>query len=448
MKRRNGSTLAAGFLASMVSFMLAAPLPAQIDISKIAKTTLVLPGIDLDVKLFGGEFTEWKEEYNETDPTIVTFRATTKSTKLGVARWQVLGNPNDPASVLAEGQAGTLQAGKYIGFTVDFRPIVGSNKQRPLSYWVRLLGYENVRYGGTPPPPATSAFVRVNFVAPGPPTVFTFEGLNPELSYSMPVGARLQTLWSIGDTDIEPYLFVAVVYADGTTIVPEVDVATQRIRFTNSKVRLAGASGTHGNVLGGGDMDSGQTVPIPASTGLFEATIRPIGLQMADQYGRPESEKRKLRENTQVGIVVIGMEEDAIPSTETANELYGEFIAALQVELDNLVRGVVLDAVNPQFPDLAGAVQEIRSRLRPRLEDLAKSKTIAELEGYLAIPGAPMLATFGAVNADDYIGAGHFIVTYQQLLDAGEAGVPFNLDLSDNPDEAVAYNISGRVYVR
>jgi hypothetical protein len=213
-------------------------------------------------------------------------------------------------------------------------------------------------------------------------------------------------------------------------------------------VRLAGASGTHGNVLGGEAMDAGDTVPIPDSTGRFETTIRPIGLQLANQLGLTENNKRMLRDKTQVAVVIIGMEEDAIPSTDTANELYAAFIAGLQEELDTLVRSVELTAGGVNFPNLASAVDAIRKRLRERLEALAKSETINDLKPFLAIPAAPMLATFGAVNADDYIGAAHRVVTYQQLLDAGEAGIPFELEISDNPDEEVLYKIKGKFFIR
>ena len=61
-----------------------------------------------------------------------------------------------------------------------------------------------------PPPPVLSLPIRVTFTGPGPTTTFTFEA-RPELAASMPIGLRLQSLWSDGDTDIEPYLLVAVV---------------------------------------------------------------------------------------------------------------------------------------------------------------------------------------------------------------------------------------------
>lgn len=90
----------------------------------------------------------------------------TNKTSLGSARWHVLENPSNPTSVLAHGQAGKPEVGKYLGFSIDFRPIVGSTKQRPLSYWVRVVGYEEVRLGARPAEAAKSNLVRVNFTAP------------------------------------------------------------------------------------------------------------------------------------------------------------------------------------------------------------------------------------------------------------------------------------------
>lgn len=450
------STKALLFLA--IVFM-ADPLSGQVDVTKIRKpvalkvppgTVLPVLPIALEVQIQDDEFGEkWGSEYRETDPIPIRFRWRRGSgiEDPSVAEWQVT-SASAPATILARGPVQVPPPGQMAGFSIDFRPIVGGSTQRPLTYLVRLAVQKDVRYGGTPPPPKTGGPVKVVFVSSGPPTVFTFEGLNPELSASMPIGIRLQDLWSIGDTDIEPYLFVAVVYADGTTIVPELDLGSGQIRFTNSHVRIAKASGTHGNILGGGSMGWDETVPIPTSTGLYETTILPIGLQMANEFGRPESEKQMLREFTEVGVLVIGMEEDAVPSTEKANELYGTFIGALQFELDSLVQSIAMSAGNPQAPDLDPAIQEIKKKLRPRLEKLAISETIGELEAYLGIPAAPMLATFGAVNADDFIGAAHVTVSYQDLLDAGEAGIPFKLTVTDNPDEVVEYQIHGRIYIR
>ncbi len=171
-----------GLLMAVTLILSAGPLNGQIDPTKVGEKAVLdvppeavipMPAIDLEVRLFGGEFTEWKKEYNESDPSVLTFRAMTSLTSLGGLRWYVLASPDDPMSVLAEGQTGALQPGKFVGFTVDFRPVVGSVKQRALSYWVRVIGFEKARRGARPNEIARSNLVRVNFVAPGAPTVFT-----------------------------------------------------------------------------------------------------------------------------------------------------------------------------------------------------------------------------------------------------------------------------------
>jgi hypothetical protein len=112
-----------------------------------------------------------------------------------------------------------------------------------------------------------------------------------------------------------------------------------------------------------------------------------------------------------------------------------------------MVRGFTMDEKTTALPDVGDAVGGLQSRLRSRLTKSAKARTLAELMPFLAIHGSPLLAAFGAINADDYIGAGVATVTYQQLLNAAEAGVPFKLELA-NADEAVKYVIDGRFHIR
>ena len=182
----------------------------------------------------------------------------TSDTNLTSAGWVVTTAQTYPSQVVAEGQAGAFKAGQSLQFSIDFRPIVGSTTTRPLTYWVRARGYRNVRYGTNPPPPVLSLPIRVTFTGPGPTTTFTFEGLRPELAASMPIGLRLQSLWSDGDTDIEPYLLVAVVS-------PTEPRSCRRSVAAGSASRARGeARGSLGdarNVLGGDAMDAGDTVP-------------------------------------------------------------------------------------------------------------------------------------------------------------------------------------------
>ncbi len=102
----------------------------------------------------------------------------------------------------------------------------------------------------------------------------------PAPAASMPVTLQLtkfichnadeDSFFSNGD---EPYLFVAAIYADGTTI--------QLGNLANATVRIQSPSKTHDN-LGHNGVHAGNSFAIPSSTGHFSRSILPIG-------GLPES---------------------------------------------------------------------------------------------------------------------------------------------------------------
>lgn len=173
---RASGPIAAGLI------LVTAPVQGQeIDIGKIVGQgpLSMLPSITLHVGQPAPDYIEWKQEFNEYEPVTVKFRATTESADLGAARWQVLADANDPSSVIAEGAAGVFPTSKELFFDIDFRPIVGTEQQRPLYYWVRVLGYKKVRYGNRPPLAGQSYLVRVGVVAQGPPTVFEYIDIPP-----------------------------------------------------------------------------------------------------------------------------------------------------------------------------------------------------------------------------------------------------------------------------
>jgi hypothetical protein len=252
---------------------------------------------------------------------------------------------------------------------------------------------------------------------------------------------------------MEPYLLIAVVYLDGTTIKPELNLAAQQIQFSNSSVRIAHSPQTHKNVAGNQSMSSGQTVMIPGSTGYFETTIRPIGLDFVTQNNIPIDEK-KLRESTYVGILAVGLEEDMVPSTATMNQLWAQSVAELQGAFDNAIRGFALNASDIGNPTVVKQklVEALDQAVRPvadRLKDAAIAKTIDELAQYLAIPGFPVVAgLLAAAGAeDDYIGTGVKLIKYEELLNS--FNVPFTLNLPGNvPAGDTWYRIEGKAWIK
>ena len=435
---------------------------------------------NLDVMQFGGDFEQWGDSWADTTPTRLKFRWTTNYKKVGSATWQVR---DASGNTVASGQAGKVPGPgqRYQTFYIDFASIVSGTSERPLHYSVQLLTFEKSREtqaadsglltkktddtGLSGRATASnivqrfgklSAPVGVSIVAPGAGTQFTDTGLDPSLLESMRIRIDLEELDILGEGyDEDPYLMVAVVLADGTSIVPAVTGTPARVTFGGSSVRVLSKSKTHENVPGG---DPGDEVAIPASTGQFEATIRPIGLALARSFGATEAQLQTLRENTDIAILVIGMEEDAIPSTEVINESRELFIRRLTEELNAIVQGISLPAALPlDFPDLNDVVAGLRGQLKDEITEFAKSEGIEELGTLLGIHAWPMLISLGAGNQDDYIGQDRVTFSYQQLLDAGTDGFAFELLLDQNckcnkpwyiqnkRSEDIFYEIDGRI---
>ena len=444
-------------------------------------------GNHLEVELFGGEFSQWASAWRDNAPIPLRFRWRTDFDNAVGATWEIARDPSF-STILARGEAGEASAeGGFAYFTIDFRPIVGDQAQRPLDHYVRIatFGRGPVRAEAASRPalrdssrPAASATgsarpqgqrtntdrdlrpikppvglpsppVQVSIITPHDPTDFTYPGLHPEYLIEMPISIDLRTLKIRGTGgDEDPYLLVTVIYADGTTIVPELDLAALKIRFPDATVRIDSPSKTHENVPV--DVDPGDDLAIPAATGHFERSIRPIGMELAEQHGLSAAQRRELRERTLVGILVIGLEEDAQPSTEVMDQTRADLVSNLQTELASLVRGVELSLADPtDIPDLVSAVQRIRADLQQRLIATAQARAIDDLTDYLVIPGFPtVLAIPGMLNADDYIGVGVQVLDYESILNAGENGLPISMRLDQNPDEELYYRIEGRVRVQ
>jgi hypothetical protein len=204
--------------------------------------------------------------------------------------------------------------------------------------------------------------------------------------------------YSNGD---EPYLFVAAIYADGTTI--------QLQNLANSTVRIQSPSQTHDN-LGRSKVKGNTHFRIPAATGRFSNSILPIE-GLPGELGIQKS---------LVGIVVIAMEEDGSP-TSAANAGRQALIDALRNELNIAVRTLHELDVNALKATVESAV-----RLAFRRE------TLSSISGILT----------GIVDPDDYIGADFAVWNYEQIQNAGSAGIPINMTFSKS---GVQYSVAGTV---
>lgn len=221
-----------------------------------------------EVQLLGGYSNKWSNVWKDSAPKQLTFRWRTEYANVGPAEWQVT---TDPAkrNIIASGNAGRPPAkGKVSVFKIDFadKKIAGNVEQRPMTYYVRVVTYKAGRQAGASPKKLKKQLgipsppVRVTLIGPGESTQFTLTGLHPELYNQMRISIDLETLKIKGTGyDEDPFLLIAVVYADGTTIVPFLDWTTidpntklpQEIHFPSSEVRIDSPTKTHENVPGG-----------------------------------------------------------------------------------------------------------------------------------------------------------------------------------------------------
>ena len=455
--------------------------PTQIQKSKTTLEALVQIGPDSEA---------WRTSLVNTDIVPVQFRWRTEYGAVGEVEWEIGEDPQD-WKVIARGDANASYDKKQGNFTVDLREIVGNKSHRPLQYFVRIVTYalqrkatqnpsNNInRIGekkqkalkrapstpirpikkrvkrGVPSPPLS-----MTYVSPGDMTTFSSHGFTPELLISMPIEIKLDTLTIKGEGgDEDPYLLVVAVFADGTTVIPELDFANLLVRFTNSTVRLQSHSKTHENVAGA-DVDVGVPFDIPEDIGRYRATIRPIGAQLMNSVPLTADQLQSLREATNVAIVVVGMEEDAVPSTEAMNEVRGEMVSILQQELDRLVQGVAVNMLNPtNIPDLTVAALDIADSLEERLEKLANARGEEEFVHNFKFLGFPTVILVGGLNPDDYIGSRVAFFTYEELLNAGPQGIPISLQLNQSWEglprylqrdttESIWYLVEGRIRLR
>lgn len=212
------------------------------------------------------------------------------------------------------------------------------------------------------------------------------------------LNADEDNLWSNGD---EPYLFIAAVFADGTSV--------NLNSLSSSGVRIKSPATTHGN-LSINNVGKGTYV-IPESTGTFTTSIRPIA-GLGGSFGK---------DLASVALIVVAMDEDGT-STSAMNKARVAFVSTLKSELDKAVRTLK----QPDIPALA-------ARLQDAMTDAVKSDLVSSPGGFLS--GLP-----GVLDPDDFIGSGVKTVSYSQIEAAARGGIPFLMTFKKS---GVHYTLSG-----
>ncbi len=205
--------------------------------------------------------------------------------------------------------------------------------------------------------------------------------------------------YSDGD---EPYLMPLAVYVDGTTVnLQQLSTAACR---TQRVPRL------HGN-LNRKNVKAGDQFAIPADTGVFEATLQPIGTG-----GTPHPDSVTL-----AGILVIAAEEDS-----TSDALTKGAYASIVTKLE--------EAINAELRKMGSAnIAAIQETLRSFINGRVNFRTIVNFN----FPGL--------ADPDDFIGVGYAQTALSNLRRSDGTLTPqaFNLRF-ESDDKRTIYSVRGQ----
>ncbi len=406
------------------------------------------------VQEHSGDFAQWVKTKTVDEPEESLFSFRNDNADVTEATWQLSTVPMSPKNpstnfrgFLGSGSLQPPPQGQARTFTANWKAFAPAKPANGTSYYLRVV----VEQG-----PRKSRVVASNMVemivnkSASPGVKFTSEGLgqtvqqqHPDLyaTPSITVQLDLNELYIGNDNEAEdePYLFVAVVYVDGTTIDP--------LQLQTSTARIDSAKKTHGNVpdedADGEDLEEGSTAQIPSSTGHFEKTITPIGLQLAAALDDPDgSLGDAIRETTAVYLVIGALEEDDT-ATEGMDAARTAFVKALQSEVDAVIQSSTLgdDGNLPKFG--AEKLKEMNDKIRE------KALGAADDEAKDPLWWTPTLFPFllDEVETDDVVGFAVRKFSYGDLLAAGPAGIHFEATASADKleDWEGSYTIRGKI---
>jgi hypothetical protein len=406
----------------------------------------------LHVQEYSGEFTQFVTAKTIDAPAQTRFVFRNDYSDVVSAKWQLSREPmpgNDPTAsfpgFVATGPVQVPPKGSSKFFEIDLPKHIPVNVPQPAKCYVRVI----VERGQSAAPSVGSNVVVVTIQKSTAPAVrFTAQGLglttkqkHPHLykNPTLPVELNLTELYVGNDNEgaDEPYLFIAVLYVDGTTINP--------LSLSTSTVRISSPTKTHGNVpdetKNGDDLDQGRTAIIPSSTGRFSATIAPIGLDLAaDMEDADGKIGASIADGTAVYVLCIAMEEDAT-DTDAANAARAAMVQELSKRANGVVQslslGDLIQGNTPKF-DPAAIEKELRSQMMAAGEDETKGT------GWWTPAMFPLLLD-DVVDPDDYVGWALKKFTYGELLAAGSGGIKFELSLSNSDDWEGAYTVKGTI---
>ena len=223
----------------------------------------------------------------------------------------------------------------------------------------------------------------------------------------------------------EPYLWVFYLKIDGQNI--------NEFNADQSFVTIHNPSGSHGNLGPDSDDETVEEAPlnIPAAIGKWETSIDTMGTMLP--ITAPFCA---------VAILVIAIEEDAAPSTATAEEARKELKKTLQAELNKELRKIIRER-KIDFGNLEGNLD--LDKLKDAIKEVMSGEIIRNV--LLGIFLNPLF--FIGSDVDDFIGykvAGPYMM--KDFLHSMTDKIPFDLVLDQSGNNFDGrYKVSGHIKV-
>jgi hypothetical protein len=338
---------------------------------------------------------------------------------------------------------------------VNWKNLVPANPAAGTKYYFRVVSYQ-----GRVVLVSNTAVITIkksdSMVDSKPEMGVTVRMKNPNLFFPMPIEINLKELQiaKSNENSDEPYLLVAAVYVDGTTIKPlalsrstvRVDPPRKVVNVGDVLFPTGPPRKTHGNVAlkdeNGDDLATWSVAKISPDIGHFEASIKPIGLDLVAGIEDPiGAVGDRIKEGTAVFVVVVAMEKDDTP-TETIDKAYDTMILELQNHVNGIVQKKITlhDLVNGNISKFDS--KKIANELSDKVISCVKHATLTSL---CWLPPIIFGNFLEVVDPDDYVGFAFARFSFGQILRAGKDGITFAVICERKDDYNGTYNVFGNI---
>src|SRR5262249_7912551 len=237
-----------------------------------------------------------------------------------------------------------------------------------------------------------------------------------DAEFPMRVGLRVNRIYCLDGDGDNPFLYVAAVRADGTTIPAVLKPSLARVEVWIPSVQA------HGDLLldpGSDSMTNGKSYRIPEAISGTDFDILPVGLEAQDLLGYEEGAAGAI-----VGIVVVAMKHHSPFGTADSDADGGRTALRddLQADLDSYVQSYiqkVIDAKLKGEPKPALELDNLKDQVSAEVYNTVKKTIMENPTSWLADLRYAMAYVPIAVNHDELVGTGYQSYSYAEIKAAG-----------------------------